>query len=109
MAVLEPTTTIVIPTDFVSRGPNRFSPSTKSSATEPVVYCQPDQCEAFNYVIGSQSITLNEQVDCRPVFQATASLSLRVKEGTNATEIAKLIAYLGDELKAAMAAFNCPA
>jgi len=107
MAVPVPTTDIVIPTDWVERGPNLLSPSTKSSASVPVVYCQPDQCEAFNYVIGTRSVTINEQIDCRPVLQATGTLSLRAPEGITVTDLEQLIDFLKDDLVVAMSNQVC--
>lgn len=102
MAVPVPTTDIVIPDDWQTRGPNLISPSTKSSASVPVVYLEPDQCEAFNYVIGTRSATINEQIDCRPVLQATGTLSLRAPEGTPVTDLEQLIDFLKDDLVVAM-------
>lgn len=102
-----PSTTIVIPDDWLRRGNTNISPSTKSQATQPNVYCVEEACGNYNFEVGSMSVSLNEMIDCRPFQQASGTLNLRIIEGATAAQINVLVDFLKEQLVSAMVANSC--
>lgn len=107
MALPLPPAFTSLPAFAQNRGTYRYDTSTKSTKTDPSVYCAEDNCGNLVYEKGNISASVNALVDCIPVQVASFSISATVAKGTTAANVEAAIETLAQELAAALVA-ACP-
>jgi hypothetical protein len=77
MALAQPNIGAVnpLPSFTQDRGSSIFDPITKSTKQDPSVFTKEDTCGRDTYVAFSQSISINENIDCTPTLAASITLA----------------------------------
>lgn len=101
----QPSCVVTVPTfsEQISLG-NWQDPVTKSSLTKPFARVMLDNCEEETYEKFTASISINERIDCKPLQQASLTISgflpHKCTKANKEDSLDALVAALSDEIKA---------